>query len=161
MFCSPSPHCSPSRPLLHVSHMTERWSHTGYFGNEASVTTYYASAAIVFVVPPTGSKGRAVFVAKASKGRAGTSGANASSAPAEEAKGTRYSGKAAAKKDGLPFMKRPLKPFLFSIPAWTLTPERWYCSPGTLAPIQRFVFACLQQKHRPCNPQPPRTSRTP
>ncbi|CAN0206719.1 unnamed protein product, partial [Ectocarpus sp. 12 AP-2014] len=31
-------------------------SHTGYFGNEASVTTYYESAAIVFVVPPTGSK---------------------------------------------------------------------------------------------------------
>ncbi|CAM9154130.1 unnamed protein product, partial [Ectocarpus sp. 12 AP-2014] len=61
-----------------------------------SVTTYYESAAIVFVVPPTGSKGREVFTRKASKGRAGNSGANASSAPAEETKGTQYSGKAAS-----------------------------------------------------------------
>lgn len=41
---------------------------TGYFGNEASRTTFYAAAAIVFVVPPANSAGRRALIANAPRG---------------------------------------------------------------------------------------------
>eukprot|EP00752_Nemacystus_decipiens_P003192 g2953.t1 len=42
-------------------------SHSDYFGNEASEETFYAAAAIVFVVPPAESPGREALIAHASR----------------------------------------------------------------------------------------------
>lgn len=42
-------------------------SYTGYFGNEACTSTFYAAAAIVFTVPACNSRGREIAILKASQ----------------------------------------------------------------------------------------------
>lgn len=51
-----------------LSYVCVTQSLTGYFGNEASQTTFYAAAAIVFVVPPANSAGRRALIANAPRG---------------------------------------------------------------------------------------------
>lgn len=69
---------------------TVKQSETGYFGNEASESTFYAAVAIIFVVPPTGSKGRRALIESASCGfgtSEATGDAETAPPPAKRCKG--------------------------------------------------------------------------